>query len=294
LLPKLENIFVFLEIIREVMILIADSGSSKTIWSLLLPGGETVTCRTGGINPFYSDAPEIISMLRAEYTLLQTGISAVFFYGAGCTPARKVVLREALRDFFGVERMEINSDLLGTARAMCRNKPGIACILGTGSNSCYYDGINIVENVSPLGYVLGNEGGGDALGKKLLSDVLKKQLPETVRDAFFSSCKLSAEDILERIYRQPFPNRFLASFTHFIAAHIAVPELEQLVEHSFREFFIRNVLQYQQAKKLPLYFTGSVAHVFQRQLYRVAEALGMEITEVAQTPMKGLIDYHGS
>jgi N-acetylglucosamine kinase-like BadF-type ATPase len=276
----------------QLMILIADSGSSKTIWRLLLPSGETATCLTSGINPFYLDTADIISILQAEYTLMQSGITAIFFYGAGCIPDKKAVLWQSLHDFFGIERIEINSDLLGTARAMCRNKPGIACILGTGSNSCYYDGTNIVENVPPLGYVLGNEGGGDVLGKKLLSDVLKKQLPETIRDAFFSSYQLSVEKILEHIYRQPFPNRFLASFTHFIAAHITVPELEHLVEHSFREFFIRNVLQYQQAKMLPVYFTGSVAYIFQRQLYRVAEALGIEIKDVAQTPMEGLVEYH--
>jgi N-acetylglucosamine kinase-like BadF-type ATPase len=274
------------------MILIADSGSSKTLWNIVRRDGTTALCRTAGINPFYSDAHEIIALLRAEYRLESAGLSTVFFYGAGCTSARQTVLREALHDFFDAGRIEIHSDLLGTARAMCGNRPGIACILGTGSNSCRYDGAQIVENVAPLGYVLGNEGGGDSLGKRLLADVLKHQLPDSLCRRFLADCMLSTDEILERIYRQPFPNRFLAGFTHFIADHIHEPALDKLVTGAFREFFVRNVLQYRHVNDLPLYFTGSVATVFRPQLCRVAGEFGLTIAAVAQSPMQGLVVYH--
>jgi N-acetylglucosamine kinase-like BadF-type ATPase len=149
----------------------------------------------------------------------------------------------ALSRFFGNAEIHVNSDLLCAAHALCGHSPGIACILGTGSNSCYYDGNEIVCNVSPLGYVLGDEGSGNALGRKLLSDILKNQLPPTIRDLFFETYQTTTGEIIDNVYCRPFPNRYMAQFARFVSANIACPELKSLASNCFREFFQRNVLQ---------------------------------------------------
>lgn len=275
------------------MLLIADSGSTKTTWCLVGRDKSTSTCSTGGINPFQSGLEDIVRLLETEFTLPRTGISKIWFYGAGCAFADKNrIVADALSQYFGTAEIHINSDLLAAAHSLCGNQPGIACIMGTGSNSCYYNGNEIVQNVSPLGYVLGDEGSGNALGKKLLSDILKNQLPEEIRNVFFDAYRVTTGEILDNIYRNPFPNRYLAQYAKFVAAHISYPEMQALASNCFREFFQRNVMQYEAAKHLPVHFTGSIAFHFGEVIKKTAGDFGLTVGDISQEPMPGLIEYH--
>lgn len=276
------------------MILIADSGSTKTDWCMVEKGKSVLRFQTRGMNPFFQTEEE----MRKE---IETGLlpalkdlipSVVCFYGAGCAfPEKNDMIRAVCQPVFvcscrGWERSP------GCSRALCGDEPGIACILGTGSNSCYYDGKEIVKNVSPLGFILGDEGSGAVLGKLLIGDVLKDQLPPALKDLFLSQYGLTPASIMDRVYRQPFPNRFLAGFSPFIREHLDEPAIWELVTRSFLAFFTRNVKQYD-CFELPVHLVGSVAWYYQDILKDIAFDLGIRIGTVAQSPMEGLIAYHG-
>lgn len=276
------------------MILIADSGSTKTEWREVNDGSTGKSYISSGINPFFVTGEQIIRLLRQELPELEgAAASRIFFYGTGVSnPSKAEIIRGALASFFGTGELFIGSDLLGAARSLCMNEPGIACIIGTGSNSCYYDGRNIVSNVSPLGYILGDEGGGAVLGRKLVSGVLKKQLPGIVIENFFKTYPYTPAGILENVYNMPFPNRFLGQFARFIADNIHVPELQAIVTSSFDEFMIRNVLQYPEARKLPVHFTGSVAYHFRPFLEELMGKYRLQSGLFTLTPMENLVKYH--
>ncbi len=276
------------------MILIADSGSTKTEWCLIDKSSIPVSsCITSGINPMYQDRETILKVLQQEFRLPLEAPPEVFFYGAGCisTDINQIVT-QALVSYFNTQSVMVDTDLLGAARALCGRDEGIACILGTGSNSCYYNGLEIAANVSPLGYILGDEGSGAVMGRKFISDLLKNQLSEPVANAFFETYKLSRQQIMEQVYKKPFPNRFLAQFTGFIHSNLHETELRNLVTTSFAEFFSRNVSQYRRSHQLPVYFTGSVAFHFSNLLRETAEKAGYSIGNITENPMEGLIRYH--
>ncbi len=276
------------------MILIADSGSTKTDWCIAHNGEPVKQMRTKGINPFFQSEEEIQQEL-AHYLLpeLPDGeLKAVYFYGAGCTPEKVPVLRRAIADSLPVNgNIKTESDMVAAARSLCGHEPGIACILGTGSNSCFYDGKEIVNNISPLGFVLGDEGSGAVLGKLLVGDILKNQFPSTLKDAFFEQFDLTAPEIIDRVYRQPFPNRFLATLSPFLAQHLHEPVVRTLVFNSFIAFFQRNVKQYDY-KHLQAHFIGSIAYYYKDVLQEAAEETGVKIGQIIQSPMEGLIRYH--
>ena len=276
------------------MILIADSGSTKTTWCLVDRNKSVSTCTTGGMNPFQLGQEEMVRLLEAEFTLPRTtDFSEIWFYGAGCAfPDKNQMVANALTRYLGVNEIHVNSDLLAAARSLCGNQPGIACIMGTGSNSCYYNGREIVQNVPALGYVLGDEGSGSVMGRKLLSDVLKNQLPETIRSIFFDTCQVTVGEILENVYRKPFPNRYLAQYARFVSANIGFPEMQTLAANSFREFFQRNVMQYEAAPQLPVHFTGSIAFHFSEIIRATAAEFGLIVGNISQEPMAGLVAYH--
>ncbi len=193
-----------------------------------------------------------------------------------------------------VTKIEVDTDLLAAARALCQREPGIACIMGTGSNSCYYDGEKVVDNVSPLGYILGDEGSGAVLGKLLVGDVLKKQLPEHLCEKFLKEYNLDRTTIIERVYRKPAANRFLAQFAPFIERNINEPSIHALVLRSFTDFFVRNVANYPHYKELPCNFVGSIALLQKDVLIEAASKLGITIGNIIQAPMEGLIKYHST
>ena len=216
----------------------------------------------------------------------------MFFYGAGCIPEKKGVVEKVLRKVFpDADRIEVESDLLGAARAVCQHQEGLACILGTGSNSCLYDGEKIVGNIPPLGYILGDEGSGAVLGKLFLNALFKGALPDGMKEDFLQSSGLSYPEIIQRVYRQPMANRFLASTSLYISEHLDVPALRELVKQNFRDFFHKNIAQYGR-HDLPLGAIGSIAYHYRDLLQEVAEEEGYKLSTVAKSPMEGLVTYH--
>ncbi len=276
------------------MILIADSGSSNTTWCIVDDSDVLLQVSTPGINPFYQTTGEIqeliLTALLPKINAFQ--IDKIFFYGAGCAfPEMNEIVYDAMAYFFTKADIQVESDLLGAARALFQHQKGIACILGTGSNSCYYDGRQIVKNVSPLGFILGNEGGGDAMGKQLIADCLKNQLPEWLCEKLLDEYELTPALILESVYRKPFPNRFLASFTPFLLEHIEEPAIFNLVFDNFDAFFTRNVMQYN-LEGIDVGFVGSVAYNFKDTLEIVASERSIVINQIVEDPMEGLIRFH--
>ena len=278
------------------MILIADCGSTKTDWVLCDGDNIIARTRTQGLNPPHQESEEIFAILSAELPkeFVAHTPGKIYFYGAGCAyETANNRMSRALEKFFTTKNIHIHSDLLAAARALCGHEEGIACILGTGSNSCLFNGKEIIANTPPLGYILGDEGSSAVLGRRLVGDCLKNQLPEAIRNEFLSEYELTQEIILERVYRQPLANRFLASLTPFLSKHRDVPEIHKLLVESFTDFFVRNVKQYRRPW-LPIHFVGSIANAFSSELREAAESLGMELGNIMQSPMEGLVRYHGS
>lgn len=277
------------------MNLIADSGSTKTSWCLVPEGTKagSPVCRTRGINPFYQNGRTILSLLRKEFCSGFGPPDQVFFYGAGCGDEKsKAIVRRPLMTFFATDSVFVDSDLMAAARALCQTEEGLACILGTGSNSCYYNGREIAGHVPSLGYILGDEGSGADIGRRLVSDILKNQVSAALRAKFFESFRLTPAEILERVYKNPFPNRFLATFTHFAGEYRSEPEIYTLVKSGFTRFFTRNIRQYREAERLPVHFTGSIAWVFADILRESARENGFQIGLIQPDPLEGLIRYH--
>lgn len=275
------------------MKLLADSGSTKTEWGLTDTASGT-RCRwmTPGINPFYQSEAEIEELLTVHVLPYIQGktVTTVRFYGAGCIGDKAALLQRLLQRMVcpgGDVRVE--TDMLGAAHALCGHEAGIACILGTGSNSCFYDGEQIVANVSPLGFILGDEGSGAVLGKLLAGNVLKHQWPGPLTDAFFQYVAMTPAEIMECVYRRPFPNRFLAGLTPFLKQHIGEEVVHELVTGSFRDFLTRNVMQYDY-RHYEAHFAGSIALHFRQQLEEAAEAVGVRIGKVIGRPMEGLME----
>ncbi len=257
-------------------LLIADSGSTKTDWSLLQDGDVTKRIVSQGINPFMVPADEISRIVVQELIPhLSQPIDAIRFYGAGCRGKQRLVVKRVLR----------------AAIALCREEKGIACILGTGSNSCLFDGQTIVENVAPLGFILGDEGSGAVLGRRFLSDLLKNQLSAQVRSYFEAQYSLSVEDIVQRVYKQPFPNRFMAGFAIFLGKYKHLEEIQALVKSEFERFFRRNVAQYNHPD-LAVHFVGSIAFYFRVELQTVAVDLGYRIGRILKSPIAGLEKFY--
>ena len=277
------------------MVLIADSGSTKTQWNVLDRGQLVCEVFTKGLNPYFQTPEEMGEELRSALLphIPTEPYAAVRFFGAGCTPEKVRCMEHMLLHNLPVGGVvEVGSDMLGAARSTCGREAGIACILGTGSNSCFYDGQSITANVSPLGFILGDEGSGAVLGRLLVGLLLKNQLGAELKERFLDEYDLTPADIIERVYRQPFPNRFLASFSPFIARHLDDSRMRQLVLDAFRDFFVRNVMQYDGYADHPVHFVGSVAHHYQSLLRDAAEGLGIHIGTIAQSPMEGLRAYY--
>lgn len=276
------------------MILIADSGSTKTDWVLCGNGRDISRVRTQGLNPTLQSEEEILDVLSNELAgnIETTEVDEIHFYGAGCAyETANNRMRNALSVIFTAGNIEINSDLLGAARSLCGHEEGIACILGTGSNSCLFDGEKITGNTPSLGYILGDEGSGSYLGRRLLSDCLKKQLPQEIRNRFMEQYRLDIATILERVYHSPLPNRWLASFTPFLVEHKEIPEVKAMLIQCFTEFFKRNTMVYRRSW-LPIHIVGGVGVSFADEIKETAESLGFSVGKITEAPIDGLIEYH--
>lgn len=280
------------------MILIADCGSTKIDWCVLNKTKVDKQIFTLGMNAVMLTEEEIRQRLATELMPelgdMASDIKAVFFYGAGCISEEVCgnVSRAIRANIPSADKVEVYTDLLAAARALCGRRPGIACILGTGSNSCFYDGTAIVSNVSPLGFILGDEGSGAVLGKLFLGDVLKKQLPAEICARFLDEYQLSLLDIIRRVYKEPLPNRFLASVTPFLSKNIGEPAIHDLVLGAFRAFFRRNITQYSGYESHPVNFIGSIAYYFREVLEEAARAEGCTVGAIVKSPMEGLLKFH--
>lgn len=276
------------------MILLADGGSTKVDWCLVDKGQLIKQVFTKGANPFFRSREDISEDIKTTLLPQLKGavIDQVFFYGAGCAfPDKNEVIRAAIADHIRTSSIEVGSDLLAAARALCGKRKGIACIIGTGSNSCFYDGQKITENISPLGYILGDEGSGAVLGRLFLGSCLKNQLTEGLKEKFLNQFELTPALILEKVYKEPMPNRFLASLSPFLKENIEDKTIYALVYNAFKDFFMKNVMQYDY-KNNAVHFTGSLSYYYQDVLRCVAADLGVQIGTIVQLPMEGLIRYH--
>ena len=275
------------------MKLIADSGSTKTDWVLLDDQGQSSgNIKTDGINPFHQSEQTVLSILDRVDT---PPVDAVYFYGSGLRPELRPVMQRLLASrFASAMTIEAESDLLGAARALYGNEPGLACILGTGANSCLYDGVNIVENTPPLGYILGDEGSGAVLGRNFINALYKGALPVSLRETFEQDTQLTLADVVQKVYREPMANRWLASLSSFIYQHKdTCHELSMLVVQGFRDFIQRNILPYHRPD-LPLSATGSIAYYYQTELAHAASLEGLRLERVEASPISGLVRFHRS
>jgi N-acetylglucosamine kinase-like BadF-type ATPase len=297
------------------MVLIADSGSTKTDWSLLhivnpRVGSEVIaTFQTQGITPIHQ-TPDVIRQILGQELMSQLSTFPrsqlvntkaleipllsqieVFFYGSGCTPAHVPMMKQMLGEVFSSGKIEVHSDLMAAARALCQHEPGIACILGTGAKSCLYDGHDVVQNTPALGYILGDEGGGAVLGRNFMNAIFKNPQFAALRDDYLQKTKLTQADIINKVYREPLANRFLATTSLYIQEHLDDPLLRNLVVQNFRQFFRCNIVPYQH-NDLPVHFVGSMAHHYVEQLKQAADVEGYHLGHIMKSPMEGLVTYH--
>lgn len=276
------------------MILIGESGATKTEWRIIDDKDNIFQAKSAGVNPYYLESTEILEVFRLGLTdYLKYDFKEIFFYGAGCSSDKnKKTIKECFEHLFPNANIEINHDMLAAARALCENKPGIACILGTGSNSCLYDGEQIVENVLSLGYLLGDEGSGNYIGKQMLINYMRGQLSEKVSKSFDKRFNLKPHEILEDIYHNHLPIRYLAGFSKFVFQHIKDPMLSQMVYDGFKTFMEMNVVKYTDYQNTPVHFTGSVAFYYANILRQVGADMGINIQHIVEGPIAGLTLYH--
>jgi N-acetylglucosamine kinase-like BadF-type ATPase len=275
------------------MKLIGNSSSTKAEWCLLDGNHVVAHAFTEGINPFFQIRREISRCIRLQLPdkFFIRKLDEIYFYGAGCSSEEKIAMVKASLISQFKAPAEVYSDLLAAARSLFGREQGIACILGTGSNSCMYDGKNIVKNVKSLGYVLGDEGSGAVLGKMFLSDCLKNLAPKDITEKFYDIYHITADDALDLIYNKPFPNRSLSNFSTFLADFVEDEYAYDLISKNFRRFFRRNVLQYNY-QKYPIGFIGTIAEIYKNILIDIAKEFDIEIFKITESPMKGLVEYY--
>ncbi|GAB4137888.1 MAG: ATPase [Bacteroidia bacterium] len=276
-------------------ILIADSGSTKTAWRFLAEDGTQLRFETEGFNPYHREEAELKTSME---TALRNEMSGhvpdqIFFYGSGCgNPEKCGIIERSLRNVFPDAAAEVHSDMLGAARGLCGHQPGIAAILGTGSNSCVYDGKNVVTNRPSLGYIMGDEGSGADIGKRLLRLYLYHEMDDGLLKNFESRFGSQHAEIIHSIYRKPFPNRYIASYARFVFQNIQHRQCIEIVCESFNAFLEKHILHYPESNIYPIHFTGSIAFYFSNLLRRVLEEKGLRAGRITENPMAGLVNYH--
>jgi glucosamine kinase len=295
----LSTIFPYLHSSYHIMAtikLIADSGATKTEWCLL-GGKQKKTLFTQGISPYFMGVEQIQQLLIQE---LQPGLKKVrpdeiYYYGTGCkAPVNVKLMKKALQGVFPEAGIEVNHDLLGAAKALCGQRKGVACILGTGSNSCYYDGKKVVKNSPGLGYILGDEGSGAYLGKKVLQYYLYNTFDADLMDRFRAKFTDTGDEILDAVYKKPLANRYLASFAIFLAENRGHYMIENIIEDGLNDFFFNHVYKYRESWSLPIHFVGGVAWGFRDVLKELCASYELELGTVLKAPMEGLVKYHSA
>lgn len=275
--------------------LIADSGSTKAAWCLL-DGKKKKKIVTQGISPYFLSALQIQEILEKELlpALKHIQPDIIHYYGTGCSnPANIKTVKQALKKVFPMAKINVDHDLMGAAKALCGNEKGVACILGTGSNSCYYNGKKIVNNSPGLGFILGDEGSGAYLGKKVIQYYMYKTFDPELMDRFDAKYNTNAIEILDAVYKQPMANRYLANFTEFLVENRGHFMIENIIEDSLNDFFFTHICKYRESWTLPIHFIGSVAYGFKDVVKEMCHSYELQIGKVLQQPMDGLIKYHG-
>lgn len=284
------------------MILIADSGSTKTDWRLIDSQRNIFQFSTIGFNPYFQDVEAISDELRlnllpkiklVSLEEINSGDTIIHFYGAGCSCDEKCdIVKTAILQVFPEAMVEVEHDLLAAARALCGKNKGIAAIMGTGSNSCYYNGERIEESVASLGYILGDEGSGAYIGKRFIQDYLNNDMPKNISKDFFETYKLSKDYIFEAIYKKPMPSKFLASFSKFIYQNQNDTYVHKLIINSFDQFFDKHICKYSNYQQVKMSCVGSVAYYYRNKLRSVADSKGVTIDKIIESPISGLTLYH--
>ena len=275
-------------------ILIADSGSTKTEWCLLQDNKKKKVI-TQGLSPYFLTGTQIGEIIQKELLpfIKNAAPTAIYFYGTGCSnPANALLVKKAIQSSFSTAVVKVENDLTAAAKALCRNEKGIACILGTGSNSCFYNGKKIVKNSPGLGYVLGDEGSGAYLGKKVIQYYLYNTFDEDLMERFKAKYAEGAPQILEAVYKKPLPNRYLAGFAMFLAENRGHFMIENIIEDGFNDFFFNHVYKYRESWTLPIHFAGSIAYGFRDVLKDLCSSYELQLGTVLKNPMQGLIKYH--
>ena len=275
-------------------ILIADSGATKAEWCLV-NNGKRKTVFTTGISPYFLTTEAISELVQQELMpkIKNAAIDAVFFYGTGCAnPDNAKSVKKALQRVFSLAKVTVNTDLMAAARALCGDGKGIACILGTGSNSCYYNGKTIVKNSPGIGYVLGDEGSGAYLGKKVIQYYIYDTFDEDLRSRFDAKYITTPVEILDNVYKKPLPNRYLASFTMFLAENRGHFMIENIIEDGLNDFFFQHLNKYNEIWKYPVNFVGSVADGFKDVIQNLCASYEFELGTILKNPMQGLVKYH--
>ena len=274
--------------------LIADSGSTKCEWCLLYNGKKKII-NTHGISPYFLKRDQIVALLETDLIpeLKNVEIEELHFYGTGMgNPSNEKIVRLALKEVFSTTEITLQDDLLGAARALCGHEKGIACILGTGANSCYYNGKKIVKNSPGLGYVLGDEGSGAYLGKKVIQYYLYNTFDEELLYRFNKQFNVTKDDILDSVYKKPLANRYLASYAIFLAENRGHYMIENIIEDGLNDFVFNHLYKYEESWKMPINFTGSIAFGFKDVLQELCNTYELELGNVFQSPMDGLVEFH--
>ncbi len=277
------------------MKLIADSGGTKTDWRLIGEFNIIHQAKTDGLNPYFLSEIEIVDILKSDPLQMFPAeeIEEVVFYGAGCSGDIQISkMEKALSEVYSFAHVHVEHDLLGAARAICGRNEGIAVILGTGANTCYFNGEHIEANIPSLGYVLGDEGGGADLGKSLLKAFCLEEMPDHLDTAFRIKYGHTRDSLLQNIYSEPFPSRFLAHFTHFLSKNMDDPWVKDLIFERFELLFKKTILQYPESRHVPVGFVGSIAFHFSRYLRDVAESMGVQVGQILETPIAALTLFH--
>ena len=276
--------------------LIADSGSTKTEWCLL-KNNKTTIFTSQGMSPYFVNAAQVEGILQKEVIpfLKKNNPDEIYFYGTGCKNLHNVkMLKKVFQKTFNDASVHIDHDLSGAAKALCGNEKGIACILGTGSNSCYYNGKRIVENSPGLGFILGDEGSGAYLGKKVVQHYLYHIFDDDLRARFDAKFVTTDAEILESVYKKPLPNRYLASFAIFLAENRGNYMIENIIEDGLNDFFYTHLISYRESSKLPVHFTGGIAYGFRDVVKQLCIGYGLKPGTILRSPMEGLVRYHGA
>ncbi len=276
------------------MLLVADSGSSKTDWKLLLPNGDTQSFQTAGINPIFSNEKEIFRILSYlnQFAPFASKIKEIFFFGAGCnSPDRREFVSNALTSKFVNGFVSVETDLTGAAYATCGSSAGLNCIIGTESNISFFDGNNISEINSGLGYILGDDASGTYFGKKLITDFLYHKMPEKLAVVFQKTYQISKETVIKNIYQKPLANYYLASFALFMGALEDDPYIQNILTNSLTDYVLNNITNYQKYKQFKTHFVGSIAYNFKKTLLKVCEQYEVNVGHILEKPIDALFDF---